>query len=98
MGTKLKPGKFDCYDAAKDDEPMFTLLARDPLAPWLVEMWADMKSGDMIRAMRTFCRMYDEVGFEYVGAMQTEAKVEKTEEAINCAREMNYWKRNNMNV
>jgi hypothetical protein len=40
MGTKLNPGKFDCYANALPDEPMFTLLARDPYAPWLLEEWA----------------------------------------------------------
>jgi len=41
MGTKINPGAFDCYHAAKPDEPMFVLLARDPLAPGLVRQWAD---------------------------------------------------------
>lgn len=45
MGTKRIPGKFDCYDRAHVDEPMFTLLARDPMAPMLVERWADLRSG-----------------------------------------------------
>ncbi len=43
MGTKRKPGKFDCYEKAAPDEPMFTLLARDPLAPMLVRLWADLR-------------------------------------------------------
>ena len=40
MGTKAKPGKYDCYAAAQDDEPIFTLRARDPQAPDLVRRWA----------------------------------------------------------
>src|SRR4029077_7277869 len=40
MGTKNNPGKFDCYRAAEPDEPMFVLLARDPMAADLVETWA----------------------------------------------------------
>lgn len=40
MGSKLKPGKFDCYANAEPDEPMFILLARDLTAPELVEQWA----------------------------------------------------------
>lgn len=44
MGTKLKPGEFDCYSQAEADEPMFVLLARDPLAPILVELWAKLRS------------------------------------------------------
>ncbi len=43
MGTKNNPGKFDCYKAAEPDEPMFVLLARDPLAPILVRLWAMMR-------------------------------------------------------
>ena len=43
MGTKQNPGQFDCYENAKDDEPMFVLLARDPLAPQVVEFWANLK-------------------------------------------------------
>lgn len=40
MGTKENPAPNDCYTKAADDEPMFTLLARDPLAPGLVRDWA----------------------------------------------------------
>lgn len=40
MGTKNNPGDFDCYANAEPDEPMFVLLARDPLAPSLVRDWA----------------------------------------------------------
>lgn len=43
MGTKNNPGKFDCYHEAEDDEPMFVLLGRDPIAPLLVEAWADKR-------------------------------------------------------
>jgi hypothetical protein len=40
MGSKNEPGKYDCYANAKPDEPMFVILARDPSAPELVELWA----------------------------------------------------------
>jgi len=43
MGTKLKPSPFDCYANAEPDEPLFVLLARDPLAPILVRLWADLR-------------------------------------------------------
>jgi hypothetical protein len=46
MGTKLNPGKFDCYANAKEDEPMFVLLARDKFAPALVALWATMRELD----------------------------------------------------
>ena len=44
MGTKANPGKYDCYANAAPDEPMFVLLARDPMAPILVRLWADLRS------------------------------------------------------
>lgn len=43
MGTKNKPGEFDCYANAEPDEPMFVLLGRDPCAGTLVLMWAAMR-------------------------------------------------------
>jgi hypothetical protein len=43
MGTKNKPGKYDCYANAKPDEPMFVLLARDPSAAFLVSLWAFLR-------------------------------------------------------
>lgn len=45
MSTKEeenKPG--GCYYKAEPDEPMFVLLARDPLAPNLVEQWAFLRA------------------------------------------------------
>ena len=39
MATKTNPGRFDCYAAACENEPIFTLRASDPLAPILVELW-----------------------------------------------------------
>lgn len=44
MGSKDKPGHFDCFANAAPDEPMFVLLARDKHAPQLVEMWAGMRA------------------------------------------------------
>lgn len=43
MGTKENPGKYDCYDKAAPDEPMFILLARDPDAATLVRFWHVLK-------------------------------------------------------
>lgn len=43
MGTKNNPGKFDCYANAEPDEPMFILLARDRMAPVLVDLWAILR-------------------------------------------------------
>ena len=47
MGTKLNPGKLDCYANALPDEPMFVLLARDPDFKRLVEAWCDRRAADV---------------------------------------------------
>lgn len=43
MGTKANPGKYDCYQHAEPDEPMFVLLGRDPHAPTLVWLWSVLR-------------------------------------------------------
>lgn len=48
MGTKNTPSDFDCYDKALPDEPYFCLLARDPLAPMLLRLWADQRRHDVL--------------------------------------------------
>lgn len=45
MGTKQNPGRYDCYGKAEPDEPMFTLLARDPLAARVIRYWIDQTMG-----------------------------------------------------
>lgn len=52
MGSKNKPGDFDCYGNALPDEPMFILLARDPRAPDLVEAWAGARIYDIATGKR----------------------------------------------
>jgi hypothetical protein len=44
MGTKNNPGKYDCYANAEPDEPMFTLLARDPAAPQVIAYWTQLRA------------------------------------------------------
>ncbi len=46
MATKNNPGKYDCYQNADPDEPMFVLLARDRHAPALVWLWSVMRELD----------------------------------------------------
>lgn len=43
MGTRLHPGVFDCAAKAEDDEPTFTLLARDSCAASTVRRWAGVR-------------------------------------------------------
>jgi hypothetical protein len=64
MGTKRNPGKYDCYEKAEPDEPMFVLLGRDSVAPTLVEAWANScleaeksyEAQECARAMRKYRR------------------------------------------
>lgn len=48
MGTKLNPGKHDCFNNALPDEPMFVLLARDPDFARLIETWAKRREYDIL--------------------------------------------------
>jgi hypothetical protein len=43
MSTKSNPGQYNCYAKAEPDEPMFTLLGRDPVASFLVGIWIDAR-------------------------------------------------------
>jgi len=51
MGTKERPGRYDCYQKAEPDEPLFTMLGRDALAPYLAEIWAHVRGGEFQLAM-----------------------------------------------
>lgn len=52
MGTKLNPGAHDCYAAALPDEPVFILLARDPDAPTIVQIWAKQRAYQISRGSK----------------------------------------------
>jgi len=43
VSTKNNPSRYDCYAKAEPDEPIFVLLARDPLAPDLIRQWAEQR-------------------------------------------------------
>ena len=87
MGTKNNPGKFDCYEAAHPDEPMFVLLGRDPLAAHLVSIWAKVRMGDWEAAHDVFEHMIKRRGARYGVAPD----VEKAAEAIECSSAMLAW-------
>lgn len=42
--TTSQPALFDCHAVALPDEPTFTLLAHDPHAPQLLELWAALRA------------------------------------------------------
>lgn len=46
--TRTNPGPVDYHALAEPDEPMFVLLARDPLAPVLVRLWAELRAATEI--------------------------------------------------
>lgn len=43
MGTKANPNPNDCYDAAAEDEPIFTLRAKDPCMAEAIRYWATLR-------------------------------------------------------
>lgn len=65
MGTKANPGEFDCYANAAPDEPMFVLLARDPIAPFLVSIWSSIRMDDIEAAQVKFNKMIKQCGGKY---------------------------------
>jgi hypothetical protein len=92
MGSKTNPGKFDCYANALPDEPMFVLLGRDPLAPFLTQIWAMIRAGNRDEARRTFN--------ELIIGPQSSVYVLNPEdakalEANDCAQNMLDWRRAN---
>lgn len=91
MGTKNKPGKYDCYANAEPDEPMFVLLARDPLAPFLVSLWAKMRMGD---AQAMFA-VYQKMRNTLLPGYETEPDVQKASEAMDCSLAMFDWRKIN---
>ena len=43
MSTRNNPGPFNCYAAALPDEPVFTVLARDPAFPATLAFWKEQR-------------------------------------------------------
>ncbi|SEQ71508.1 hypothetical protein SAMN05216548_10735 [Faunimonas pinastri] len=91
MGTKNDPAPHDAYAKAEPDEPLFTLLARDPQAPFLVSIWAKVRVGDIEAAFAVFGKMMSAVGPAY--AIQPDT--EKATEAMYCSSDMFAWQQAN---
>jgi len=79
MGTKNNPGEYDCYENAEPDEPMFVLLARDPLAAQTVKYWADLRA----------------IHMTHVHSIDPHEELKKIDEARDCAADMEAWKEDN---
>lgn len=91
MGTKNNPGAFDCYENAESDEPMFVLLGRDPLAPFLVSIWSKVRMGDLEAAGVVFTAMAHRVAPRY----HNTPDVDKASEALDCSLAMFAWRKEN---
>ncbi len=89
MGTKNNPGKFDCYANAEPDEPMFIFLARDPAAPFLVEIWEAVRRGNYTDANDALHKAMD--AMRQSGKLLLSPDSEKRGEAIECSRAMQRW-------
>lgn len=89
MGTKLKPGAFDCYDAAEDDEPMFVLLARDEDAPALIYEWARKRFRRLAEEHRGVRYPEREQHAENERVIKV---LRKIAEALQCAQNMRDWR------
>lgn len=85
MGTKRRPGRYDCHAKAAPDEPLFTLLARDPLAPGLVDLWAALRNHDWGGAQQCLARLHERA------ERLARERPEKIAEAMQCATDMDLW-------
>lgn len=85
MGTKTNPGKYDCLSKLEPDEPYFVLMARDPLAARLVDLWASLSHGTPAGARQFFDEL---LKIAMPEQLQPAAKVA---EAYRCAASMEAW-------
>jgi len=88
MGTKLLPGDYDCYKKLAPDEPLFTLRGKDPIAPFLVELWVATRRGQWEVAVDILSRasMNDAVLRRI-----SRDDYDKLFEALKVAEEMRAW-------
>lgn len=84
--------ELDCYQKAEEGEPKFTLLARDPLAPFLVALWAALRKGDTASAVSIHADMIVDPAHNYRVDPATRSSPEKIASACNISREMVKWR------
>ncbi len=85
----MEPSEFDAYQKAEADEPSFTLLARDPMAPSLIEAWAYLRSGQIGAAEIAFKQAIDaatHVNPQMPGEAQIRSAFEVAENSRNWYR------------
>ncbi len=89
MSSKNDPSQFDAYSKAEENEPVFTLLARDPIAPPLIEAWAYLRSGQIGAAEIAFKQAMDaatHIEPQMPGEAQIRSAFEVAEESRAFAR------------
>lgn len=72
---------YGCFQAADEDEPIFTLRAKDAFAPVLVLQWAQLVAQSIVHGDRS--------------KEELDHLLDKLEDARHCARAMVEWQRNN---
>jgi hypothetical protein len=92
MSTKDDPSQFDAYAKAEADEPVFTLLGRDPMAPSLIEAWAYLRSGQIGAAEIAFRQAMD-AATHVQPQMPGEAQIRS---AFEVAEECRTWMRSKL--
>ena len=65
----------DCYHKAEEGEARFTLLARDPLAPNLVRLWAALRECNITEAASQFAELVSVSDERYSACFEDEAKI-----------------------
>ncbi len=86
MGTKNKPGAYDCLATLDPDEPYFLLRGSHPLSPDMVRLWVALRDRDYYSAIQTLATLAD------AAAGMGEADQMKLFEAIECADAMATWR------
>lgn len=87
--TAATPGEYDALEKARPDEPLFTLLARDPAAPATVRFWVDRRRAALM----------DELGEctskagHFPAPEGIRAELSKLTEAEMVAFEMDRWRK-----
>ena len=89
MSSKTDPSQLDAYSKAETDEPFFTLLGRDPMAPALIEAWAYLRSGQIGAAEIAFKQAVD-AGMHIDPQLPGEAQIRS---AFEVAEECRQWAR-----
>jgi len=87
--TKNNPGKFNCYEKAAPDEPLFTLRAKDQVAAAFVRAWRLVRAGEIDDAMDQIEDAFE--ALKQSGRPLLPLGSDKSKEAEECAAAMEAW-------